>query len=96
MSYLQERPEYLEGYRKVGQYLATKLLISHIRHRDFISFIGEARRFRSIGLLDEGFVHLCRNHVHVKKYRRMVKSRVPHNLHWPAFGLGVTTCPRAG
>ena len=75
VAYLRERPEYLGYYRKVGQYLATKLLISHIRHRDFVSFVSEARRFHSIGLLDEGFVHLCRNHVLVKKYRHMAKSQ---------------------
>ncbi|MFZ3249178.1 MAG: hypothetical protein WA214_09825, partial [Pseudolabrys sp.] len=44
--------------------------IMHIRHRDFASFIGDARRFHAIGLLDEGVAHLCRNHLQVKKYRR--------------------------
>ncbi|MGA9195605.1 MAG: hypothetical protein WB037_10980, partial [Pseudolabrys sp.] len=70
VSYFRERPEYVGHYRKVGQYLATKTLIMHIRHRDFASFIGDARRFHAIGLLDEGVAHLCRNHFQVKKYRR--------------------------
>jgi hypothetical protein len=70
VSYFRERPEYTGRYRKVGQYLATKTLIMHIRHGDFASFIGDARRFYSIGLLDEGVVHLCRSHVQLKKYRR--------------------------
>ncbi len=70
VSYFRERPEYTGRYRKVGQYLATKTLIMHIRHSDFASFIGDARRFYSIGLLDEGVVHLCRSHLQLKKYRR--------------------------
>jgi glycosyltransferase involved in cell wall biosynthesis len=70
VSYFRERPEYVGQYRKVGQYLATKTLVMHIRHRDLASFIGDARRFHSIGLLDEGIVRLCRNHLQVKKYRR--------------------------
>jgi glycosyltransferase involved in cell wall biosynthesis len=70
VSYFRERPEYIGRYRKVGQYLATKTLIMHIRHCDFASFIGDARRFYSIGLLDEGPLHLCRSHLQLKKYRR--------------------------
>jgi glycosyltransferase involved in cell wall biosynthesis len=70
VSYFRERPEYIGRYRKVGQYLATKTLIMHIRHCDFASFIGDARRFYSIGLLDEGVVHLCRSHFQLKNYRR--------------------------
>jgi hypothetical protein len=70
MSYFRERPEYTGRYRKVGQYFATKTLIMHIRHGDFASFIGDARRFYSIGLLDEGVVNLCRSHLQLKKYRR--------------------------
>jgi hypothetical protein len=70
VSYFRERPEYTGRYRKVGQYLATKTLTMHIRHGDFASFIGDARRFYSIGLLDEGVVHLCLSHLQVKKYRR--------------------------
>ena len=70
VSYFRERPEYTGQYRKVGQYLATKTLIMHIRHGDFASFIGDARRFYSIGLLDEGVVQLCRSHLQLKKYRR--------------------------
>jgi len=70
VSYFRERPEYTGRYRKVGQYLATKTLIMHIRHRDLASLIADARQFDSIGLLEEGVVYLCRNYLQVKKYRR--------------------------
>ena len=70
VAYFRERPEYVGRYRKVGQYLVSKILIMHIRNHDLTSFIGDARRFHSIGLLDEGIAHLCRNHLQLKKYRR--------------------------
>jgi glycosyltransferase involved in cell wall biosynthesis len=88
VSYFRERPEYTGRYRKVGQYLATKALIMHIRHGDFASFIGDARRFYSIGLLDEGFVHLCRSHLQLKKYRREAsKQQTLANLIGPPSNL---------
>jgi glycosyltransferase involved in cell wall biosynthesis len=70
VSYFSERPEYVGQYRKVGQYLATKILIMHMRHRDLASVIGDARLFHEIGLFDEGVAQLCRNHLQVKRYRR--------------------------
>jgi glycosyltransferase involved in cell wall biosynthesis len=74
-AYFRERPEYLREYRKVGRYFATKTLIMHIRHRDLASFVRDAKRFRAIGLLDEGILQLCRNHLQVKRYRRQVAER---------------------
>jgi hypothetical protein len=71
VSYFRERPEYVGRYRKLAQYLVTKTLIMHIRHRDAASLIGDARLFRAMGLLDEGAVKLCRNHLQVRRYRRM-------------------------
>ena len=75
VSYFRERPEYTGRYRKVGQYLATKTLVMHVRHCDLASFIGDARRFYSVGLLDEGVVHLCRNHLQLKRYRRKASKQ---------------------
>jgi glycosyltransferase involved in cell wall biosynthesis len=69
-SYLSERPELMGRYRKFGQYLVTKTLIRHVRHGNFASFIGDARLFRAMGLLEEGALQLCRNHIQVRRYRR--------------------------
>lgn len=74
-SYLNERTEYLGRYRKVGQYLATKILVMHIRHRDVASLLNDFRRFNKMGLLDEGIVQVCRNHLQVKRYRRMAHNK---------------------
>ena len=74
-SYFKERTEYLSRYRKVGQYLATKTLIMHIRHRDIASLMSDTRRFYRMGLLDGGIAQLCRSHLQVKRYRRMAQRR---------------------
>ena len=75
VSYFSERTEYLDRYRKVGQYFATKILVMDIRHRDIPSLMNDFRHFYRMGLLDEGIVQLCRNHVQVRKYRRMVHNK---------------------
>ena len=74
-SYFSERTEYLGRYRKVGQYLATKILVMHIRHRDVASLINDTRRFHRMGLLDGGITQLCRSHLQVKRYRRMAQNK---------------------
>jgi len=75
VSYFSERTEYLGRYRKVGQYLATKILMMDIRHRDIPSLVNDFRHFYGMGLLDEGIVQLCRNHVQVRKYRRAAQNK---------------------
>jgi hypothetical protein len=86
VSYFREQPDYVGKYRKVGQYLATKTLIMHMRHRDLASFIGDARRFHAIGLFDEGAS--CRNHLQVKRYRRGRLNSKRSLAHWrPRTGV---------
>jgi hypothetical protein len=75
VSYFKERTEYLSRYRKVGQYLATKTLIMHIRHRDIVSLMRDTLRFYRMGLLDGGIAQLYRSHLQVKRYRRMAQHQ---------------------
>jgi glycosyltransferase involved in cell wall biosynthesis len=75
VSYFRERTEYLSRYRKVGQYLATKILMMHIRHHDVKSLMGDTLRFYRVGLLNGGIAQLWRNHLQVKKYRRVVQHQ---------------------
>ena len=75
VSYFRERTEYLSRYRKVGQYLATKILMMHIRHHDVKSLMGDTLRFYRVGLLNGGIVQLWRNHLQVKKYRRVAQHQ---------------------
>ena len=82
----------LENIENVGQYLATKILVIHVRHRDLANFIGDVRRFNAIGLFNEGIAQLCRNHLQVKRYRRnAAKQQVLAGLR-PALGMGMMTC----
>ena len=83
VSYFNERKEYLGRYRKVGQYLATKILVMDIRHRDIASLVNDFRHFYRIGLMDEGIVQLCRNHVQVRRYRRMAQNQPLETLTGP-------------
>ena len=75
VSYFRERTEYLSRYRKVGQYLATKILMMHIRHHDVKSLMDDTLRFYRVGLLNGGIAQLWRNHLQVKKYRRVVQHQ---------------------
>jgi glycosyltransferase involved in cell wall biosynthesis len=75
VSYFRERTEYLSRYRKVGQYLATKILMMHIRHHDVKSLMGDTLRFYRVGLLNGGIAQLWRNHLQVKKYRRVAQHQ---------------------
>ncbi len=74
VDYVRARPEYLGAYRKFGRYLATKVLMMHLRHRDVASLKADLKRFRAAGLLDVGAVRLWRDHVAVKRYRRAHSS----------------------
>jgi glycosyltransferase involved in cell wall biosynthesis len=75
VSYFRERTEYLSRYRKVGQYLATKILMMHIRHHDVKSLMDDTLRFYRVGLLNGGIAQLWRNHLQVKKYRRVAQHQ---------------------
>ena len=75
VSYFRERTEYLSRYRKVGQYLATKILMMHIRHHDVKSLMVDTLRFYRVGLLNGGIAQLWRNHLQVKKYRRVAQHQ---------------------
>lgn len=74
LDYFRARPEYLREHRELGHYLATKILVAHLRHRDLAGLFGDLRRFHAAGLLDAGFVALWRDHVAVKRYRRTHSS----------------------
>ncbi len=49
---LAQRPEYLGRYRKLGSYLATKVLVGHLRNRQLASFWRDLVRLRAAGLID--------------------------------------------
>jgi glycosyltransferase involved in cell wall biosynthesis len=72
--YVAARPEYTRQFRKLGSYLATKILVADLRHgmagilwRDFWAF-------RGAGLIDGNIARMWRDHREVRRYRRTMKS----------------------
>jgi glycosyltransferase involved in cell wall biosynthesis len=73
--YVAQRPEYVRQYRKVGTYLAGKLLVASLRRRDLATLIDDWRRFRAAGLLTRDLARLVRDYREVRRYRRAMSNR---------------------
>ncbi len=74
VDYVKQRPEYLGRYRRLGHYLATKILVANVRRRDLATVAGDVRRFRAAGLIDVGLPQLWRDHRAVRRYRRKMAA----------------------
>src|SRR5262249_13328182 len=48
---VRERPEYRDRFRKLGSYLATKVLVGHLHNRAPASFFRDLARLRAAGLI---------------------------------------------
>lgn len=70
LSYVAARPEFAGRFRKMGSYLATKILVSDLRHGLFGALARDLRDFRRAGLIDGNIVRLWREHRDVRHYRR--------------------------
>ena len=75
LSYVAARPEFLGRFRKVGSYLATKVLVSDLRHGLFSALTRDLRDFKRAGLIDGNFPRMWREHREVRKYRRSTSNR---------------------
>jgi cellulose synthase/poly-beta-1,6-N-acetylglucosamine synthase-like glycosyltransferase len=75
VSYVAQRPEYVDRFRKLGSYQATKILVADLKRIDLPAFFGDVRRFRAAGLLPGGLARLWRNHREVKRYRKAMSGR---------------------
>jgi glycosyltransferase involved in cell wall biosynthesis len=73
--YLAQRPEYAKEYRKLGSYLASKILVADLRRLDLSTLRADWRRFRDAGLLDGNLARLVRCHREVRNYRRAMSRR---------------------
>jgi glycosyltransferase involved in cell wall biosynthesis len=85
-AYVRERPEYAGRFRKVGSYLATKVLIADLRHRQWAAFRRDLDAFRAAGLIGADPLRLIRDHREVRRYRRTMSD---------ATGLAKLTGPPA-
>ena len=74
VAYVQQRPEYLARFRRLGSYLATKVLIGDLRDRKLRAFLRDLGAFYAAGLIDGNVARLVRDHRAVKRYRKEMSS----------------------
>src|SRR5262249_24058565 len=70
VAYVAQRPEYRARYRKLGSYLATKVLVGHLRNRAPLAFARDPRPLPAAGLIHGNIARLAREHREVSRYRR--------------------------
>lgn len=76
LAYVAQRPEYLGRFRKLGSYLATKVLVGHLRNRQPRTFWRDLVRLRAAGLIDGNIPRLVRDHREVSRYRKAMSGDV--------------------
>lgn len=70
VAYARERPELAGRFRKVGAYLASKVLVADLRLGLWGTFWRDLRALRAAGLIDSHVARLIRDHREVRRYRR--------------------------
>ena len=75
LSYVAAQPDFVGRFRKMGSYLATKILVSDLRHGLIRALARDLRDFERAGLIDGNFLRMWREHREVKKYRRSMANR---------------------
>ncbi len=70
IAYVAQRPEYRDRFRTLGSYLATKVLVGHLRNRAPLAFVRDLVRLSAAGLIDANLARLVRGHRAVSRYRR--------------------------
>jgi len=74
VAYVRERPEYAGRFRKVGSYLATKVLIADLRLGLWGAFRRDLAALHAAGLIGADPVRLVRDHREVRRYRREMSA----------------------
>ncbi len=73
-AYARERPEIAGRYRKIGAYLATKVLVADLRHGLWQAFWRDLATLRGAGLIGFDVLRLIRDHIEVRRYRRAMSG----------------------
>jgi hypothetical protein len=74
VDYARERPEIAARYRKMGAYLAIKVLVADLRLGLWQAFWRDVGTLRAAGLIDFDVLRLIRNHREVWRYRRAMSG----------------------
>ena len=70
IAYVKQRPEYLARYTKLASYLATKILVGHVRDKHYSVLLRDFNALHEAGLVSSNPLHAIRAHSEVKRYRR--------------------------
>jgi len=70
----RQRPEYVTRFAKLGSYLATKILVGHLRDHHYPAFFRDLGALRRAGLVPANPLAAIANHREVKRYRRAMSS----------------------
>jgi len=74
VAYAREYPEIAGRYRKIGSYLATKVLIADLRLGLWRALWRDVRALGTAGLIDGDVLRLIRDHREVRRYRRQMSG----------------------
>ena len=74
LGYVAARPELAGRFRKLGSYLATKVLVADLRHGLVAALWRDLRAFRAAGLIGRNPAALWRDHREVRAYRRRMRQ----------------------
>lgn len=70
VDFVGQRPEYVTRFAKLGSYLATKILVGHIRDKHYGAFMRDFGVLRHAGLISANPLQAIASHLEVKRYRR--------------------------
>ncbi len=74
LDYVAAQPVFTGRFRKVGSYLASKVLVSDLRHLMFHALVRDLRDFAQAGLIDGNVLRMWRDHREVRRYRRAMSK----------------------
>ncbi len=74
VAYVRQRPEYLSRYPKLASYLATKILVGHVRDRHYGALLRDFNLLHAAGIVSANPLREIRTHREVKHYRRAMSG----------------------
>lgn len=74
IAYVRQCPEYLIRYPKIASYLATKILVRHVRERHYGALLRDYSALRESGLISANPLREISSHREVKHYRRSMRG----------------------
>jgi glycosyltransferase involved in cell wall biosynthesis len=74
IAYVKQRPEYVTRFAKIGSYLATKILVGHVRDHHYGALVPDFLALHAAGLISANPWQDFTRHREVKHYRRAMAN----------------------